>query len=644
MSKLTTKFSNGITLVPVAADPVDAQNGDIIYRSDLNKFRKYENGAWSDMSAEASSDFSDADFRIQNDADDTKQIAFSATSIATGTTRTISMPDSNVDLGNIQVALDNAANAESDAALALSTANQAILDAADANSNALGAQSTADDAAAAIVVIQDELVNIDASVDALVVLSGVANEATNLGEFTGDIIPDDSDIKTALQSLETAVEAAAGASSFSDANFNIYNQADPTKEVFFDLSGAITGEPSYITMPGGNVDLGQIGLSTIAISDLVSLSGVGPNETSLGSFSGSIIPDGQTVKQALQALETYVEGIPDPISYRGTWNASTNTPALANADTGVSGFLYQVTVAGSVDFGAGAISFDVGDKVVNNGTAWEKWDMTDAVSSVNGQTGAVSLGLSDLDDVNVGTPGDGDVLTWDAGTSEWVASPAAATGANTSLSNLTTTSINQNLLPSADLTRNLGSASLKWAQTFTEIAGVSASGGRAIFDTGNVALATSSGFGMQVDSAGVQIMRAAFRRNSDNTGGDDLGVVSKYYSKLALAANTAAWTTITSSGGSGSVQTFAAIAQNISIKANYTIIEASTGAKRTGTITAAYDGTNMSYTDSYNETAAIGAGLELQVIAESSNYVIQFRNTGASNACTFYCDISRYQA
>ena len=41
----------------------------------------------------------------------------------------------------------------------------------------------------------------------LVTLSGVAVNSVDLGTFTGSIIPDASDVKEALQSLETAVEA-----------------------------------------------------------------------------------------------------------------------------------------------------------------------------------------------------------------------------------------------------------------------------------------------------------------------------------------------------------------------------------------------------------------------------------------------------
>ena len=43
----------------------------------------------------------DGTFRIDNTADPTKQIAFSAAGITTGNTRTITMPDANVDLGNL---------------------------------------------------------------------------------------------------------------------------------------------------------------------------------------------------------------------------------------------------------------------------------------------------------------------------------------------------------------------------------------------------------------------------------------------------------------------------------------------------------------------------------------------------------------
>ncbi len=70
-------------------------------------------------------------------------------------------------------------------------------------------------------------------------------------------------------------------------------------------------------------------------------------------------------------------------------------------------------------------------------------------------------------DMNSGAASSGDVLTADgAGGASYL--PAASSGANTALSNLTTTSINQDLLPSADLARSIGSSTLRWLNLFVE--------------------------------------------------------------------------------------------------------------------------------------------------------------------------------
>lgn len=82
--------------------------------------------------------------------------------------------------------------------------------------------------------------------------------------------------------------------------------------------------------------------------------------------------------------------------YKGTWNASTNTPSLSDG-TGVSGWLYRVSVSGSQNLGSGSISFVVGDYVIyNSGGTWEKSDTTDAVATVNGFTGNVVLSTTDI--------------------------------------------------------------------------------------------------------------------------------------------------------------------------------------------------------------------------------------------------------
>jgi len=77
------------------------------------------------------------------------------------------------------------------------------------------------------------------------------------------------------------------------------------------------------------------------------------------------------------------------MTYLGTWDAATNTPTLANG-TGDAGDLYICNVAGTVNFGAGPITFEVGDWVMYNGSIWQRSDMSDAVSSVFGRQGAVT--------------------------------------------------------------------------------------------------------------------------------------------------------------------------------------------------------------------------------------------------------------
>jgi len=81
--------------------------------------------------------------------------------------------------------------------------------------------------------------------------------------------------------------------------------------------------------------------------------------------------------------------------YKGNWNASTNTPTLADG-TGDAGDMYRVSVAGNQDLGSGTIDFQVGDYLLYNGAEWDKIDNTDSVSSVNGATGAVVLDSDDI--------------------------------------------------------------------------------------------------------------------------------------------------------------------------------------------------------------------------------------------------------
>jgi hypothetical protein len=68
------------------------------------------------------------------------------------------------------------------------------------------------------------------------------------------------------------------------------------------------------------------------------------------------------------------------VTYLGTWNAATNFPTLVNG-TGDAGDMYLCNVAGTVNFGAGPVTFAVGDWVLYGSGTWQK---------SNGQNGTVT--------------------------------------------------------------------------------------------------------------------------------------------------------------------------------------------------------------------------------------------------------------
>ena len=87
-------------------------------------------------------------------------------------------------------------------------------------------------------------------------------------------------------------------------------------------------------------------------------------------------------------------GATGAITYKGTWNANTNSPTLTSS-VGAQGDYYVVSVAGTTNLN-GITDWQIGDWAVFNGSVWQKVDNTDAVTSVNGKTGTVVLGATDV--------------------------------------------------------------------------------------------------------------------------------------------------------------------------------------------------------------------------------------------------------
>jgi len=96
-----------------------------------------------------------------------------------------------------------------------------------------------------------------------------------------------------------------------------------------------------------------------------------------------------------KVAESYLpSSIVGALKFKGTWNAATNTPALASG-VGSTGDIYIVSVAGATDLD-GITDWNIGDWAVFSGTAWQQIDNTDMVISVNGKSGVVVLNHADL--------------------------------------------------------------------------------------------------------------------------------------------------------------------------------------------------------------------------------------------------------
>ena len=145
----------------------------------------------------------------------------------------------------------------------------------------------------------------------------------------------------------------------------------------------ITGLGTMSTQNSNNISVTGGSMSGVTISDYVATATKGV-ANGVASLDGSgTVPISQLPSAVLGAL-----------SYQGTWNASTNTPTLTSS-VGTKGYYYVVSVAGSTNLN-GITDWVVGDWAVYNGTAWQKVDNTDAVTSVNGYTGTVVLTQTDI--------------------------------------------------------------------------------------------------------------------------------------------------------------------------------------------------------------------------------------------------------
>jgi len=135
-------------------------------------------------------------------------------------------------------------------------------------------------------------------------------------------------------------------------------------------NGVISGYAGYTLPTATTSSLGGVIIPISSNSGLSNTSGTIRLMTASTSQLGGVRVDGSTIN--INGSGVISASITGAIVFQGGWSAAANSPTLANAGSAynTNGYEFVVTAAGTVNFGAGNITFAVGDNVIFNGTSW----------------------------------------------------------------------------------------------------------------------------------------------------------------------------------------------------------------------------------------------------------------------------------
>ncbi len=188
----------------------------------------------------------------------------------------------------------------------------------------------------------------------LITLTGVAADSAHLGTFTGSTIADSSTVKTALQALETAVEAVSGESS-QDAVGGILTNTATINLTYNDSTPSITadvnnGSITYSKIQNISTNNRLLGRSTAGAGSAEEItvgSGLSLSAGTLTATGGS-----GTVTSVAITTPGFISVSGSPITTSGTLALSLATQAanavFAGPTSGTSAPTFRALVAGDI--------------------------------------------------------------------------------------------------------------------------------------------------------------------------------------------------------------------------------------------------------------------------------------------------------